>query len=71
MPNDSSGSPEFAHGCGFAIALVAKQFAEFAHLASTTVSKEAGTGFVPAVEMAKTNPTAVAAVRADGDRAGF
>jgi hypothetical protein len=34
----SSGSPEFAHGCGFAIALVTNQFSEFLHLASAAVS---------------------------------
>jgi len=49
----------------------APQFAEFAHFAPAAVSEEAGAGFVPAVEMAKTNPMAIAAVHADVDRAGL
>jgi hypothetical protein len=44
-------------------ALVAQQFAESLHLASAAVSMEAGTGFVPAFEVAKANPMGIAAVR--------
>jgi hypothetical protein len=53
------------------VSLLAQQFAEFPHLASAAVSQKAGTSFVPAVEMTKTNPVRVAAVRADVENAFF
>jgi hypothetical protein len=53
----------------FCRALIAQQFAESLHLASAAVSEKAVAVGVPLFEVAKTNPMAVAAVRADVDDA--
>jgi hypothetical protein len=51
--------------------LLSREFAEFLHFASAAVSEKASTRLVPAAEVAKTNPMAVTAVRADVNRALF
>ena len=53
------------------LVLAPQQFSEFLHLTSAAICAEASAVFVPAFEMAKTNPTRVTAINADVDRARF